>query len=173
MPDRKCCPDPPINRFYTYVDSTGVFFNMFTNTYMNMISWDQGLVSEIYGKCVAYDAAPYAYGDAVEAIDCPCCPEGYVYIYNYGCANPLNIKITSPTIPCIDCVCPPDEPVVTTPCPTCDKPNGAPIVFDFNPFVKNCENCNKEDQSQSTDAKLNKFIPYLLLYPNINLFNLE
>ena len=89
--EQKCCPTPPSGETYAYVDSNGYFFNIFTNTIMKMTGWSGGLVEDIYGKCVLHQAFPAAYGIPANPVDCPCCPAGYTYIQNYGCAQRFNL----------------------------------------------------------------------------------
>ena len=191
IPQLKCCPEPD-DSFgsgpLTYVDSTGMFFNMYLNSFMNLTGYyyvdgsgTPHTVAELYGKCVRTQPSPNAYGPFYDPIECPCCPDGYVYVNRVDpvtgniikiCASLEAPLIFTNSIPCVDCIC--EDPAPTeVECETCNKSSGAPIHFEYNPFIKQCVDCEKEEYQPSLDKKLNCFLPYLIIFPNINNYTTE
>jgi hypothetical protein len=99
-------------------------------------------------------------GDSVPTITCPCCPDGYMYsstfLPNYPDGHCVMIAGSNilPTIPCIDCNCTsPDDPT----CPECGS-DGLPIIFDYNPNIKNCTDCEPHDVTNPPGG-IQDFIP--------------
>lgn len=164
-----CCPPGPNGQTYGYVNSLGNFYNVFTGTYMQMLTWTGGPVSAVYGKCVLHQASPAGYGEPANPIDCPCCPDPYVYVNGFGCTDLPNLKTRVDSIPCISCICPdPDPPLPPAPCVGCES-NAIHTSFVFDPTIKNCIDCNKQGEPRLTnDPKLNAFMPDFMIDPVIN-----
>jgi len=152
-----CCPP------YTYVDSTGHFFNRQTGTYTLLSNSDPLTFA---GLCVRITNNTYAVAPnpVVSPIACPCCPSGYTYDSASGkCIGdnaPLNV--TAP-IPCINCVC---TTVAPQSCPSCGT-QGLPINYVYNSFTRQCTDCTPAD-GQTPKGKINKFLPTNYVNPFIN-----
>lgn len=166
-----CCPSG-----LTYIDQNGYFVNLYTGSIMKVLTWTDGPVQNVYGKCALTQAAPEAYGATIDPINCPCCPEGYFYSSQLKlCVKSIGAtKDTMDPIPCIVCICPTDGPPPTLQCDTCNEQSGQSIFFQYNPFIKQCTNCTPQDFVLTNDPKLNCFMPYFLIQPdNNNNFNLD
>lgn len=126
-------------------------------------------------ECVG-DMPPY---ETTSPIECPCCPEGYIYKNTYlpplwpngfcipDRPNVSNLEAVS-TIPCIDCNCSDYEPVG---CADCGS-GGIHIAFDSDPTVKQCTDCEPVDEN-NPPGKIQSFLNPLYLDPVIANFKLR
>lgn len=165
VPANMCCPEG-----YVYVDSTGFYYSSCTGLMTEVLTWTDGPVSGTYNMCARTQCAPKAFGPVVSPSECPCCPDGYVYIQSLslcvlGTISTFNTRVTTPSIPCIDCTC------ITPPPPTCpDTGNeGLPIAFNLNMSIKNCTSCTPQDNNFPPGC-IQPFLPAQFLDPVTSTF---
>lgn len=113
-------------------------------------------------------------------IDCPCCPDGFVW-YNFLssnypdgiCAPPgltvfSNAETYNVPIPCLPCDC---TPAPAIPCTDCGS-DGLPITFAYDPMVKNCTDCEPQDENPPSGG-IQDFLPPQFQDPIISTFRLR
>lgn len=115
------------------------------------------------GKCISFSN----FNITVDAGDCPCCPDGYVYNSIIDeCVNILlGAKDLTPTVPCIPCICISIPPPV---CSDCIDNQGDRIVLNFNSSIKQCTECSVIGEPIGLGTCADSFIPIQLLDPIIN-----
>lgn len=163
-----CCPEG-----YLYVNGSGYYNNpvsgttLITNTPYSAPTFD-----EVLGKCARFANVGFA-TSLEDAVDCPCCPQGYYYSQAIGSCCPgadaggiCDIKFAVPTIPCIPCDC--SEPPQRV-CETCDA-DILPVAFVLNTNRKACTDCESQEGAREIPhgGKINTFMPYFLLDPGTN-----
>lgn len=167
---KRCCPNDPISGLpLTYIDPTGQFFNVCSGTYDNIVSWTDGPLPGVYGKCVFVQCAPAGYGPAYDPMDCPCCPTGYTWLAGLNaCVNPSDLKDRVDPIPCVVCAPCPTPPPPPPPCVGCNEDHGVQKSFDFNNTIKNCTECQTQGEPEGLGNGADGFMPVSLLDPIIN-----
>lgn len=150
-PEQKCCPPPDGDDPFgpgnlTYVDSSGVFWNIPLDTYMTLTNWTDpdgtGSAIDVYGKCIRTQSTPVGYGYAYDPVNCPCCPDTYVWSHRYNtcfAGEFANGPLLSPSVPCITCICP--TPTAQPICESCGESQGIHIAMTFDPTRKQCIEC--------------------------------
>lgn len=172
-----CCPPGLI-----YVDSAGNWTDVgYGGGVTGVVT--PGQAGLFNGSCVSIgnvawgSVPPEAWVDptrsGIDPIPCLCCPPNMIYSSFDGMChcdkNPACLSVKPlPPIPCLKCVCPPDDPPQPEPCLGCQSSSGMSISFSFQSDVKQCVDCNPQDFILTNNPKLNCFVPYYLISPIIN-----
>lgn len=174
-PAQTCCPSGhgPL----AYVDSTGVYYNAMTNTYIpvtNFLGTPAGPVLPVtgaYNKCILANGVT-AIGPVYDPIACPCCPINAIWRGDLNkCWYYLSTCVTCSAnyvdpIPCITCVCPTPPPPPL--CESCNQ-TALPIPITYNDTIKQCIDCaTDESPRESEDTNLNSFTTPPLIDPITN-----
>jgi len=162
-----CC-----NEGYFYVNSSGYYYDNAGN-YIAIINtlYSSPTYNEVISNCAQF--ANQGYATVVQSsIDCPCCPEGYVYRGSGYCC-PENkpactLKESLPTIPCLPCDC---ADIPQQECQTCGT-DGVHISYNFDYSKRQCTNCEVIDEA-TPGGCIATFIATPILSPITSNFRLR
>lgn len=157
-----CCPQG-----YYYVSSTGSVSDPSLGLYNGKTIVNRN-ASSFYNTCVTLNVVQnneiWAIASGQDAIDCPCCPDGYSYSSYKGYCSTPGGKSTS-SIPCVTCNC------VAPPVPECGScgTSGLSVHFSFNPFTRQCTDCIlNQENGVVPKGKINCFLPSNYTNPPLN-----